>query len=418
LEGNIIIKKRSGDSLKKKGKSNEDQELEIIVKPLNLNKNNLNEISILINKAWHKDFGDFGYLTYLPEFLAWSLSSPDTDKQLILGAYTKDNQLIGFNAVQPGNILLGSTKMKYGISTYLSIDPDYRRKGVARKILQNTLKVMNKKKYDICFSYFDPTITTLGDKPVYDSIPDIDVTKVYRSKFLSRIVDMDGFVKQVGVVAPIKELLKTEKSLCLKINRECVTDKDFIRKILVLASDYFDKLTNIVSDSKTTTEYSKMENKSKAKNEILKLLNQPHNKNELNKSWTAKDLDWYLKHDITKAILHKTKDGKINGIITYVLVYIKYKTDVKFAWIDNFNLDALNSKEKQNLINSALIQAQNDGTIAIILPRNFQYKQKPFLRNGFIPYPRDLELNVIPLSNNAKKFSFPKGRNYKVEVRY
>jgi GNAT superfamily N-acetyltransferase len=371
-----------------------------------------------LNKAWHKDFGDFGYLTYPLEFLAWSLSSPDMDKHLILGAYTKDNKLIGFNAVQPGNILMGSTKMKYGISTYLSIDPDYRRKGVARKMLQNTLVLMNKQKYDVCFSYFDPSITTLKAKPAFSSIPNIKIEKVFRAKFLSRIVDMEGFVKKVGVVAPIKELLKTEKSLCLKINRECVTEKDFIRKILVLASDYFDKLTNIVSDSKTTTEYSKIKNKSQAKKEILKILNKQQNKNEITRSWTTKDLDWYLKRDITKAILHKTKDGKINGIITYILVHITYKTDVKFAWIDNFNLNGLNSKEKQNLINSALIQAQNDGTVAIILPRNFQYNQRPFLRNGFIPYPRDLELNVIPLSNNAKKIKFPKGRNYNFEVRY
>jgi GNAT superfamily N-acetyltransferase len=404
--------------LKNKVKSKEEKDLDIVVKPVSLTKNNLNEISILLNRAWHKDFGDFGYLTYPPEFLAWSLSSPDTDKQLILGAYTEDNKLIGFNAVQPGNILLGSKKMKYGISTYLSVDPDYRRKGVARKMLQNTLKVMNKEKYDVCFSYFDPSITTLSDKPVYDSIPDIDVTKVYRSKFLSRIVDMDGFVKHVGVVAPIKELLKTEKSLCLKINRECLTDKDFIRKILVIASDFFDKFTNIVTDSKFTTEYSKLKDKSQAQKEILKLLNQQHKKNEMIKSWTAKDLDWYLKRDITRAILHKSKNGKINGIITYVSIYIKYKTDVKFAWIDNFNLDALNSKEKQNLINSALALAQNDGTIAIILPRNFQYNQRPFIRNGFIPYPRDLELNVIPISSKAKKVKFPKGRNYNFEVRY
>jgi hypothetical protein len=285
-------------------------------------------------------------------------------------------------------------------------------------MLQNTLKVMNEQKYDVCFSYFDPSNKILKNKPAFDSIPSINYKKVFRAKFLSRIVDMNSFVKKVGAVAPIKELLKSEKSLCLKINQECVTDKDFIRKILVLASDYFDKFTTIVADTKTTTEYSKIKNKSLARKEILTLLNTRHKKNEMTKSWAAKDLDWYLKSDITRTILHSSEDGKINGIITYIFVHIKYKTDVKFAWIDNFNMDGLRAKEKQNLINATLIQAQNDGVVSIILPRNFQYDQRPFLRNGFIPYPRNLELNVIPLSNNAKKTSFPEGRKYNFEVRY
>jgi hypothetical protein len=118
--------------MKNKGLLREDKKQNFIVKPVKLTKENLNQISILIDKSWQKDFGDFGHLTYPPEFLAWSLSSPDSDKRLIMGAFTPDNKLIGFNAVQPGNILIGSKKMKYGISTYLAVDPFYRRKGVAQ----------------------------------------------------------------------------------------------------------------------------------------------------------------------------------------------------------------------------------------------------------------------------------------------
>lgn len=384
-----------------------------------LTTRNLNQISELINKSWLYDYRNRGFLTYPVSYISWALKSPYQNKELILGAYNKHNSLIGFNAVLPLKINFNNNVLLSGISTYLSVSPIYRKRGVAKKLLLETFEQMSKLGYDCCFAYFDTSLPHEAGRPVYKSIPNIELKKLYKSNWLVRILDVSEFLEKIGLDIPIKQILEMEDS---GIKKSSSITKSKIKNILnnlikKASSDYSRKLYAKPNLENHSFISSKADISKKLIAELLKIFNSNQNSTNLYHYWSQNELKWYLEGNSTRILIHRNQDNKINGIITYLLQTIKAKTNVKFAWIDFSYLKNLKSKEKKKLIAHTISTATSEGAIAIILPKTFKFNSTPFITNGFIPYPRSFDLHLILFSEKYKKMKFPIGKCYRFEVR-
>jgi hypothetical protein len=328
----------------------------------------------------------------------------------MIGVYSKKNKLIGFNGVVPANFRWRSKIFKGGISTYLSIDPDFRRKGLARELIIETIKRSIKNQYDILLAYFDFKFT---GKKVYKSAIRASVGKKYEMKLLHKadwyckILDFEKFKNSIGVDVPMKQMLEGYRLNSLK---ECINDDPncIFKRIgskFVETSLKIPELTSEADKAGTRIEKSIVEIKNMDPDKILVLFNHYSSLLEFAQHWSASELKWYLNF---KKIRTLVLNGKNAGALTYFIQTIISKKPFRVAWIDNGYLNDLNAREQLGLVNILLTRAKDEGCAIAVLPRLEYLGKKPFIQSGFLPYPRKFELHGLIFNYQLSKLSVMK----------
>jgi GNAT superfamily N-acetyltransferase len=380
------------------------------IKSVGLSKDNFNNIINLIDRAWKHDYGVDGFLRYDKEYFNWLTLSPEFDPELAIGVYSKKGELVGFNAVVPATYKWRSKRLKGGISTYLSIDPRHRGKGLARELILETVKRSITNKYDILLAYFD--FKFIGKK-VFESairesgIKSLEMKFMQKGDWSCKILDFNKFQNSIGLDVAMKQMLENYKldtlKSCIKDDPKCLVKK--VSSKLLETSLKIAEQTSDADKAGKRIEKSVLDARGGDVKKLLALYNHHSNSFEFAQHWSEPELKWYLKFKKIKTLILM---GKKTGALTYFIQTIVSKKPFKVAWIDNGHLGELAAREQLGLINMMLARAKKDGCAIAVLPRLGYINKKPFIQSGFLPYPRKFELHGLILNSQLRKLGLMK----------
>ncbi len=369
------------------------------ISPVELTPENITAITKLIAKTWKHDYGLEGFLKYDQDYFRWISKVPGFDPRLMLGAYDNRNKLIGFNGVIPGQFRWGSKVLKGGISTYLAVDPSARRHGIARALMHETFRLIEGD-YDILLAYFE--FKQLGKK-VYESallkFGDAGPTMklILKSDWACKILDFDIFQESIGIEIPMRQFLEKFKlstlSSCIKPDRDCISKR--VAKKFIETSLKFPERASAAGDIGKRFKAQITEYQPGNIGAVLELVNRYPNEFELSRKMSRQELEWYLDHKNISTLIFNEKKNEYKGFISYLKQTIVSKRPFQVAWVDNGNITDLAPIEQLGLINSMLERAKAEGCAIAVLPRLGYFNNKPFIKAGFLPYPRKFELHGV-----------------------
>jgi GNAT superfamily N-acetyltransferase len=108
----------------------------------------------LIKKSWQDDYVNTyrqPVQDFTPEFLRWNIEREGYDPDLILEGYIKNN-LVGFSANMPRKLIYDGKIIKAVLTTFISVHPQTKNKGIGKRLLDEQIFRIKEKKYGL--NYF------------------------------------------------------------------------------------------------------------------------------------------------------------------------------------------------------------------------------------------------------------------------
>lgn len=139
----------------------------------------------LIDRAWARDYRDAMRFDYSPSFLQWNFDGPTRDPHLLLGAY-EGRKLVSFCARLPRVVAGQGQTMRAPLGTFLTTDVDYRGRGLARRLIWESVARMRAKD---CAGYFFYLQHGHRSTPLYDQLPLPSEVVVKDVRFYVRVLD-------------------------------------------------------------------------------------------------------------------------------------------------------------------------------------------------------------------------------------
>lgn len=139
----------------------------------------------LIDRAWARDYHDAMRFDYSPRFLRWNFDGPTGDPDLLLGAY-EGRKLVSFCARLPRVVSAQGRTIRTALGTFLTTDVDFRGRGLARRLIWESVGRMQAKDYAGYFFYLQHGHRSA---PLYDQLPLPSEVVLRGVRFYVRVLD-------------------------------------------------------------------------------------------------------------------------------------------------------------------------------------------------------------------------------------
>ncbi len=329
-----------------------------------LTPNDLEAASRLMDRAWSTDYGSNGYIRYEMDILTRQF---ENEKPSVwLGAFSGD-ELVGVNVSFPRELMVYGRKIRAAIPTYLSVDPDARRRGIASALVKEIVKRNEAEGIELMLPYFDDEGK---GKAVYSAcFPGI--FPIRSAGWLGRLLDPDTFSKGVGYDVPAAGFVKG------KLKTDWLgADRGGLPSMIGRAVKNFSPLPEECGGW-TETE----------KEDIDRILEMTEPRFPCERIWKRDELGRELE-DPESITAGYCTGGKIQSIMHFKLRTIVARDSVKFAWFDWL----YGRRGIQRTLANALVMAKKRGAAFALVPKMGYFSSLPFIRTGFIPYPKHFEL--------------------------
>jgi hypothetical protein len=327
----------------------------------------------MAHASWKDEYGEASFPNfYRPAFIRFLIDRIPADKRdHVLAAYRGD-QIIAFFANLPQKFSFEGNMLQAAYSCLLVTRKEDFRRGVAAAVIRRALDVSRMHGYD--FALF--TLET-----------------GHRSTRMMAKLNTESrmeWVRKTGVVARILDLSKAAYSERLKgyetaALRLIGAQKPPKRKGLLPLREY----------------------RSGDLDGCRELLDDYKDKLRLALVWDREELGWELDYpDVSRTLVYE-KNGRIAGLINFLLHDHLGRTVERWAWINHVAFPGLSNAERVAFIRSYLVAVQDAGFIGTIEFKRRNYPARALYRNRFFPYPRgvnqmswtfkpDLSLAKIP----------------------
>jgi len=309
--------------------------------------------------SWRDEYGiesfpDF----YRPAFLKY-LYDRIQDKRHFFGAYL-GNEIVGFLANLPQNFYYRKTKYRAVYSCLLVVRKEWLRKGLGTKIIFEALDLNQELKYD--FSLYGLETghrSTQLVKKFKESGKPVEVVKKFR--VIARLVDYEKAVTSEGLKYWEKAAIKTIRGNRLPKKNEL----------------YQNRLREYIPDDIKP---------------CLQMLNQYSDTVTLALTWDQKELSIELDYpDVSQTLIYE-KNGKVQGLINFILYDHLARTKERWAWINHVAYPDLSPMERIGFLRAFLHYIRERGFLGTVEWTKNYYPMRPLYRSGFFPYFRSVSL--------------------------
>jgi len=329
-----------------------------------LGPDDLAAASRLMDKAWSADYGNKGYIRYEAEILKRQFENEK--RSIWLGAFSGDD-LVGVNVSFPRELLVCGRKIKAAIPTYLSVDPGSRRKGIASALVKEIVKRNEAEGIELILPYFDDEGK---GKAVYSAcFP--NMFPIRSAAWLGRLLDPDTFSERVGYNVPAAGFVKG------KLKMDWLgADKGGLPSMIGRAVKNFSSLPE---ECEGWTGIGKKD--------FDRILYMTAPRFPCERVWKRDELMKELE-DPDSVTAGYGSGRKIESIMHFKLRTMVARDGVKFAWFDWL----YGRRGIQKTLANALIIAKKRGAVFALVPKMGYFSSLPFMRMGFIPYPKHFEM--------------------------
>jgi len=350
-----------------------------------LEAKDLADMSRLMGLSWAADYDEKGYVGYEPEIL---MRQFETEKDSVwLGSY-RGGELVGVNVSFPRKIMIEGNEVEAVIPTYLSVDPPFRRKGIATALVKGIVERNRNTGKKLILPYFDDE--GKGKKVYERYYPEMRL--ILKGSWLGKILDPDTFSEKIGYDVPARKLTGG------KLGMECLGPGN------KLFSSFLNRTLNAISP--TPEQYGKEAIIGPSNVEEAFRLTKP--RFSWDRAWSRDELSIEIAdpHSITSGY---RVGGVLKSVMHFKIRKLVSRGSITLAWFDWL----YGRKGIRDMLRDALAMAREKGAVLALVPRMGYFSTIPFMKAGFVPFPKRFELHAIGIGG----YEPPSVRKIRLDVR-
>jgi hypothetical protein len=326
----------------------------------------------LIRRSWQDDYirkYSQSVQDFSPDFLKWNIERDGYDPDLILEGYIGD-ELVGFSANMPNKLNYDGKIINSVLSTFLSIDPKEKKKGIGKKFLKEKIYRMRKKNYDL--NYF---IQDEGHA----------IEKIVRKVASEMGEKIDNYLRFTFLTKPL------DSSKIKKIEKLSILEK------LILPL--------ITNKSKNYASFKYYNHKETNLTEIYNIVNFSKQKNYLRSFFSKDDLKKQLEYKNVYTIYESNKEdyALLNYYNINLISAFDSEIKVKSTMIDFVDFKNYSFNQKSKFVKKFCDDQKSKGSALILLPTMPLYDLSPFYNNLFFSTGRYHNIRAFDFNNSIKK---------------
>lgn len=309
------------------------------------------QLQQFIQTSWTSAYsGKMSFPIWTKEYLDWQVPDDSTSNSRRLAVYD-GTKPVGVLLGSPYDFRVNSETFSGAHWSWLSVDPNYRGRGIAKLLDQKRVEIEKALDSDLIVSYrFTGSKHSLAEKP-------------------SKNFPLKDFNRKIGFWA---RPLDVKKLAQWNPNRL----EGFSSK---LVSPLLPKTLPLISKG-SIRKFKEDDFES-----CLELLQSRRNDFELSIDWNEHSLKQQLMgSDLSQTIVFEDA-GKIIGLINFHSLKFQGRTQEPVGIIDIIADDGLSSSKSQALISTALGEMKNQGVILALKLKSGDSNSFALLRSGFIP---------------------------------
>jgi GNAT superfamily N-acetyltransferase len=308
----------------------------------------------MAHASWKDEYGEASFPNfYRPAFIRFLIDRiPPEKRDLVLAAYRGD-RIIAFFANLPQKFSFDGKPFQAAYSCLLVTGKDDLRRGVAAAVIHRALEINRKYGYD--FALFTLETGHRSTKMMAKLKAKGRMEWIRKTGVLGRVLDLPR--------AAYSERLKGYEKAALRLIGAPRPPK---RKGLLPLREY----------------------RPADLDGCLALLNSYKDTLRLALVWDRDDLGRELEYpDVSRTLVYE-KDGRIAGLINFLLHDHLGRKVERWAWINHVAFPGLSNAERAAFIRSYLVAIQDAGFIGTVEFKRRNYPARVLYRNRFFPYPR------------------------------
>ncbi|WP_013627182.1 GNAT family N-acetyltransferase [Rubinisphaera brasiliensis] len=310
------------------------------------------ELSEFVVSTWLASYrGKMSVPRWSARYFDWQFAGADNAREYVISAWS-DGRLVGALVGLPFPLLWEGEEHLGVHGSWLSVDREFRREGVASKLAQRMNEVQQERGCVGRLGYaFQGARVSLGPRFWKKSQPDTHLVRPMR--LWARIINPRKVSRWSNK--------RFEQILLSGIPKAtCAIGKP-------------DSSVNVRS-------YTEADRPACAR-----LINAQASQADLAALWTDQRLDAHLSYpDVAKTLVVE-RDGNVVGFISYHFLPLVLQGEVESAVIDLLSTEELTSKETRSLLNTAL-RSMQDEQVDLVLMREFAGQPNAeLLRTRFVP---------------------------------
>jgi GNAT superfamily N-acetyltransferase len=300
-----------------------------------------------------------------------------------VGAFS-DDALVGVNASLPRMYNVGGRTVSGGVPTYLSVDPRFRRRGIAKHLIDSVLEFHRERGDSVLLPFFDRAGNGMAAYGKAASGMEV----LWEGKWMFRLLQPEPFWESVGQDVMLRQLLgggggEKRKGLLARMISPLAVDpppmgKDFRPAMHEDAASLREVLNRSDSDFRL--------------------------------HWNAASVRRLLDGARCHVVVGTAgKKGPASAVVYHERTLMS-RGPMKLAWFDGFWGDG---KRRIDNILAALRHAMDGGCAVAMWPDTGVMSKSAFLRVGFLPSPFSFTIGGIGLNG----FEVKAGAGYHIDVR-
>ena len=327
------------------------------------------ELSAFVVTTWRKSYeGEMPFPLWSGDFLERELLLDGNDRPYVVAAYD-GTKLVACHPGRPITIRIHGEAVGGSLGSFLSVDPDYRRQGIACRMQEEFARRHRERGDKVNFGYLYLRYRKSMGKQFWLKQPE-GVVPVRRVGHWVRAFDYRAVAQW--------ELWRPERwgSRVLSMVHRPITlprDTSGIRRW---------RPEDLPA--------------------CLELVQQAGQSADIAYVWDATNLDRQLHYkDLARTIVIE-HDGCVAGLINYSRFDVLGKTTMATALVDLIAFGTLPQAERKRLLRAAMAQMVEEGLKAAILLRGSWYAWRTLAGAGFFPMPREYYFTGVKIQKDVR----------------
>ncbi len=327
------------------------------------------ELSDFVVGVWRRSYeGKMPVPLWSGDFLERELLLDGNDRPYVVAAYD-GARLVACHPGRPIEIRLHSEPIGASLGSFLSVDPDYRRQGIARKMQVEFARRHRERGDRVNFGYL-----------------------YFRS---AKSMGKNFWLKQPEGVVPVRRVGHWVRAF----DHRAVAQWELWR-FERWGSRALSLLQRPITPPRDTSGIHPYQPEDLPA--CVELVQQAGQSADIAYVWDATNLDRQLHYkDLARTIVLE-HDGRVAGLVNYCRFDVLGKTTMATALVDLIAFGTLPRTERKRLLRAAMAQMVEEGLKAAMLLRGSSYAWRTLAGVGFFPIPSEYYYTGVKMHKDVR----------------
>ncbi|MCK4717825.1 MAG: GNAT family N-acetyltransferase, partial [Thermoplasmata archaeon] len=316
----------------------------------------------LMDRAWAADYGICGYVRYSPALLLRQFEAG----AFWVGAF-KGDKLVGINASLPRTYRIDGERLRGGIPTYLSVEPNMRRRGVGAALIDAIIEMHESRGDSLLLPFFDRE--GRGQEAYKKVCPRMVVLK--EGRWWARLLRANDFWDAVGQDVLLTQFFGGGRG----------KKKGLVARAL-----------SPMAWTPPPMRYPFRKAGKRDAKRVMRVLGKTGGR--FDRRWSLEEVRNLLDDPMTRVIIGEER-GHTVSVALYRKSILASLGALRFAWFDGVWGER---RLEGGIILAALRDAWESGCAAALWPDTGMGRVAPRIFAGFLPYPRGFVMGGIGLN--------------------